>query len=52
VKAAHLVKKTASSLKVLGDGEIQVALKLKCDRASASARAKIEAAGGSIETPA
>ena len=52
VKAAHLVKKTASSLKVLGEGEIAVALKLRCNKASASARTKIEAAGGSIETAA
>jgi len=50
VKAKLLVKQTASSLKVLGDGELKVAFKVKCDRVSASARAKIEAAGGSIET--
>jgi large subunit ribosomal protein L15 len=50
VKAKLLVKQTASSLKVLGDGELKVALKIKCDRVSASARAKVEAAGGSIET--
>jgi large subunit ribosomal protein L15 len=47
-KAAHLVKKKASSLKVLGKGEIGVALTVKADRVSASARAKIEAAGGSV----
>ena len=52
VKAAHLVKKNASSLKVLGEGEIKVALKLRANSVSASARAKIEAAGGSIETAA
>jgi large subunit ribosomal protein L15 len=48
VKAAHLVKKKASSLKVLGKGEIGVALTVKAARVSASARAKIEAAGGSV----
>jgi large subunit ribosomal protein L15 len=47
-KAAHLVKKKASSLKVLGKGEIGVALTVKAARVSASARAKIEAAGGSV----
>ena len=52
VKALHLVKETASSLKVLGDGELKVALKVRCNRVSASARAKIEAAGGSVETAA
>ncbi len=50
VKARHLVKKNAARLKVLGDGELKVALKVRCDRASASARSKIEAAGGSVET--
>jgi large subunit ribosomal protein L15 len=50
-KAAHLVKKKASSLKVLGKGEIGVALTVKAERVSASARAKIEAAGGSVVLP-
>ncbi|NEG96446.1 50S ribosomal protein L15 [Bifidobacterium primatium] len=35
-------------VKVLGDGEISVALTLKGVKASASAKTKIEAAGGSI----
>lgn len=35
-------------VKVLGDGEVNVALNLKGVKASASAKAKIEAAGGSI----
>jgi large subunit ribosomal protein L15 len=52
VKGAHLVKKNASRLKVLGKGEIGVALTIKADRVSASARTKIEAAGGSVETAA
>jgi large subunit ribosomal protein L15 len=52
IKAAQLVKKNARLLKLLGEGEITVALKVKCDRASASARAKIEAAGGSVESAA
>ena len=48
VKAVHLVKKNAARLKVLGNGEVKVALKVNCDRVSAPARAKIEAAGGSV----
>ena len=34
-------------MKVLGDGDLSVKLTLDVDRVSASARAKIEAAGGS-----
>ncbi len=51
-KAVNLVKKRAKSLKVLGKGELKVKLTVKADKVSASAREKIEAAGGSIETPA
>ena len=36
-------------IKILGDGEIDRALNVKAHKFSASARAKIEAAGGSIE---
>jgi large subunit ribosomal protein L15 len=36
-------------IKILGNGEIDRALKLRVHKISASARAKIEAAGGSIE---
>jgi large subunit ribosomal protein L15 len=36
-------------LKVLGDGEIEAALAVKAHKFSKSARAKIEAAGGSCE---
>ena len=35
-------------VKVLGDGDLKVALTLKGVKASASAKAKIEAAGGSV----
>jgi hypothetical protein len=35
-------------IKILGNGEISVALKVEADRFSASARAKIEAAGGTV----
>ncbi|MCB9897104.1 MAG: 50S ribosomal protein L15 [Planctomycetes bacterium] len=49
VKAVHLVKRKAESLKVLGNGEVHVPLKIKADRVSAAAQAKIEAAGGTVE---
>ena len=49
---ADLVAKGAvrkgQPVKVLGDGEISVAFTIKGVKASASAKAKIEAAGGSI----
>ncbi|GHF14027.1 50S ribosomal protein L15 [Streptomyces fumanus] len=37
-----------SLVKVLGEGEISVAVEVKVDRASASAKEKIAAAGGSV----
>jgi large subunit ribosomal protein L15 len=39
-------------VKVLGDGEIAVALTLRVERISASAREKIVAAGGTVEAVA
>jgi large subunit ribosomal protein L15 len=39
-------------IKVLGGGEVRVALTVKVDAASASARKAIEAAGGRLELPA
>lgn len=48
--AAGLIRGTRDALvKVLGDGEAPKNLTLKVDRVSASARAKIEAAGGTVE---
>ena len=38
-------------VKVLGDGEITKALTVQVDKVSASAKAKIEAAGGKVEEP-
>jgi large subunit ribosomal protein L15 len=49
LKLAHLVKRGADRVKVLGDGELTHKLVLKVHAVSASARSKIEAAGGSIE---
>jgi large subunit ribosomal protein L15 len=37
-------------VKVLGDGDLTVAFELTVDKVSASARSKIEAAGGSVTT--
>jgi large subunit ribosomal protein L15 len=36
-------------VKVLGDGEITKALTVRVEKASGSAKAKIEAAGGTVE---
>jgi large subunit ribosomal protein L15 len=47
--AAGLIKSAASPVKVLADGEIDRPLTVKADRFSASAKAKIEAAGGKAE---
>jgi len=47
--AAGIIKSIKMPVKVLGDGEIDRALTVKAHKFSASARAKIEAAGGTIE---
>lgn len=41
-----LIRRNAATLKVLGNGEIGKALTVEANRFSASAKAKIEAAGG------
>ena len=46
---AGLVKGQKDGIKLLGQGEIQVALNIKLNQVSKSAREKIEAAGGSVE---
>jgi large subunit ribosomal protein L15 len=46
---AGLIKSKTAPVKVLGDGEITKAVTVKVDKVSASARAKIEAAGGTVE---
>lgn len=48
LKADGLAKKKGR-VKVLGDGEIDRALKVQVHAVSASAKTKIEAAGGSVE---
>lgn len=49
-KDKNLVKKKAKSLKILGKGDLGVAVKVVANRVSETARSKIEAAGGSVET--
>ncbi|MDP3178155.1 MAG: 50S ribosomal protein L15 [Spirochaetaceae bacterium] len=49
--AAGLVKKTDKLIKILGDGNLSVALTFQVDKVSANAKAKIEKVGGKVETP-
>ena len=49
LKAAGLVKKELDGLKVLGEGELNVALTVKAAKFTQTAREKIEAAGGKAE---
>ena len=49
LKAAGLVKKDLDGLKVLGEGELNVALTVKAAKFTQTAREKIEAAGGKAE---
>jgi len=48
--AAHLLRDSRNPVVVLGRGDLSVALKVRVHRVSASAKAKIEKAGGSVET--
>jgi large subunit ribosomal protein L15 len=48
LKAAGLVRRDLSGVRVLGGGELKAALKLTINHATASARVAIEQAGGSI----
>lgn len=47
---AYLLRKPKYPVVILGRGEVSVPLKVHVQRISKSARAKIEAAGGSVET--
>lgn len=44
-----IIRSSASSVKLLGTGDIAIALTIRLDKASASAIEKIEKAGGSFE---
>jgi large subunit ribosomal protein L15 len=46
---AHLIRKPGLPVVVLGRGDLNAALKVRVQRVSAGARAKIEAAGGTVE---
>jgi large subunit ribosomal protein L15 len=46
---AAIVRSTKSPVVLLGRGDVKVPLKVRVQRVSKSARAKIEAAGGSVE---
>ena len=47
----NIIKHYEDLVKVLGDGDLSKALTVKVDKVSASAKAKIEAAGGKVEEP-
>ena len=49
LKDAGVIRSVNQPVKVLGDGEVTGAVNVKVNRVSASARAKIEAAGGTVE---
>ena len=49
LEKAGLVKGQKDGIKLLGHGDIKVALTVKMNQVSKSARQKIEAAGGSVE---
>jgi large subunit ribosomal protein L15 len=46
-----LVRKAEKPVKILGNGALSKALTFVVDKISASAKAKIEAVGGKVETP-
>ena len=49
LKEAGIIRTAKAPLKVLGDGELNVALRVQAAAFTASAKSKIEAAGGSCE---
>ncbi|MGN0530966.1 MAG: 50S ribosomal protein L15 [Eubacterium sp.] len=49
LKACGLIKKELDGIKVLGKGDLTKALTVKVSAVSESAKAKIEAAGGTVE---
>jgi large subunit ribosomal protein L15 len=51
LRAARLVRGKFDAIKVLGDGELSRKLTVQVDKVSASAREKIEKAGGTITLP-
>lgn len=51
LKKYGIIKNTNEVVKILGNGEIKKSLTVKVDKVSASAKAKIEKAGGKVEEP-
>ena len=51
LKAKGIIKYADALVKVLGDGDLTKALTVKVDKVSATAKSKIEAAGGKVEEP-
>ena len=51
LKAARITKSEFEPVKVLGNGELTKKFTVKVDKVSATAKAKIEAAGGKVEQP-
>lgn len=49
--AKGIIKHTTDPVKILGSGELTKALTVRADKISASAKAKVEAAGGKVEDP-
>ena len=47
----NIIKKVTTPVKLLGDGDITKTFTIKVDKCSDSAKAKIEAAGGTVELP-
>lgn len=48
LRDSNLIRGNFEGIKILGDGELKHALKIEADKISASAREKIEKAGGTI----
>jgi large subunit ribosomal protein L15 len=48
LRESKLVRGNVSGIKILGDGELKQPLKIEVDKVSASARTKIENAGGTV----
>jgi large subunit ribosomal protein L15 len=51
LRALGLIKRTCDQVKILGQGELTKSLVIAVDNVSASAREKIEKAGGSVQLP-
>jgi large subunit ribosomal protein L15 len=46
---ARLIRNPSNPVSLMGRGDLKIALKVRVDRVTKSARAKIEAAGGTVE---